>query len=830
MPDRAGTIERLAIEVALALDQAAGRLAPGRVLETLVQLGTAFPEELLARQSLVTAIGVSSGTATAMIGTLGRLRTAIQNGDVAAIASAGLELAGQARQLLASFDGIATALRAEGPTLPGITAAQVDELTTDFRNKLRDLFVADHLDVITSVGATLTVLGVIDRQRRPGNPAEPTQPAYTAKRLRLDRLFDLVARPAALLRELYGWGDAGFDGTRLFEVLATLFDLLGVPAATAPGAPGQPAVFEAFAMDLAVDWTVSPPGLSILVALPITANVSRDIQLPHPAWRVELRSLGELPVGATGRLRPPFSLELNATAGPLDGEASARALGTFVEPAVLLALTGTTRVEASGLEAAIGVDMEATGAGGATRGELLLEGRVSGGAVVVAASDGDGFLSSILPADGLRSPFEVQFAWSTTDGLQLGGSAGLQLTVPLAGAAGPLTLHRLHLELGFGSGAGSAEVSLAAAAQLGPITVTAERFGVAGALSFPAAGGNLGLAEFGLAFKPPSGVGLDIDAGPISGGGFIAFDNGRYFGGLELRIYEITVSAFGIIDTKLPDGSRGFSFVILISAEFQPIQLGLGFTLNGVGGLLGINRTVSSQGLEKVFASKELDAILFPRDVVQRAPEIIEALQTVFPPAEDHQVFGPMAKIGWGTPTLVTADLALLLNLPERVLRVLGLVRADLPRKKQDEGRSLVSLRMAVKGLLDFPNKRFELDAFLHDSKVGGFDVSGDMALRLGWGDRPNFLLSLGGFHKDYTPPPNFPALNRLAVELGINGNPTITLSGYLAVTSNTVQVGDRCASWRTRRISRSGRRFRPTPSSCSRRSPSPPRWMRAFT
>jgi hypothetical protein len=64
------------------------------------------------------------------------------------------------------------------------------------------------------------------------------------------------------------------------------------------------------------------------------------------------------------------------------------------------------------------------------------------------------------------------------------------------------------------------------------------------------------------------------------------------------------------------------------------------------------------------------------------------------------------------------------------------------------------------------------------------------MAMRLGWGDRPNFLLSLGGFHKDYTPPPNFPALNRLAVELGINGNPTITLSGYLAVTSNTVQVG----------------------------------------
>jgi hypothetical protein len=39
------------------------------------------------------------------------------------------------------------------------------------------------------------------------------------------------------------------------------------------------------------------------------------------------------------------------------------------------------------------------------------------------------------------------------------------------------------------------------------------------------------------------------------------------------------------------------SFVVLISAEFTPIQLGFGFTLVGVGGLLGINRSVAAEAL-----------------------------------------------------------------------------------------------------------------------------------------------------------------------------------------------------------------------------------------
>ena len=41
------------------------------------------------------------------------------------------------------------------------------------------------------------------------------------------------------------------------------------------------------------------------------------------------------------------------------------------------------------------------------------------------------------------------------------------------------------------------------------------------ATSFPSGGGNLGPAELELAFKPPNGVGLSLEAGGVTGGGFL---------------------------------------------------------------------------------------------------------------------------------------------------------------------------------------------------------------------------------------------------------------------------------------------------------------------
>ena len=82
----------------------------------------------------------------------------------------------------------------------------------------------------------------------------------------------------------------------------------------------------------------------------------------------------------------------------------------------------------------------------------------------------------------------------------------------------------------------------------------------------------------------------------------------------------------------MPDGSPGFSLLIIITAEFGTgIQLGFGFTLLGVGGLLGLNRTMRLQPLMEGVRTGAIDSVMFPRDVVANAPRIISDLRDVLP-------------------------------------------------------------------------------------------------------------------------------------------------------------------------------------------------------
>ena len=77
------------------------------------------------------------------------------------------------------------------------------------------------------------------------------------------------------------------------------------------------------------------------------------------------------------------------------------------------------------------------------------------------------------------------------------------------------------------------------------------------------------------------------------------------------------------------------------------------------------------------------------------------------------------------------------------------------------------------------------------------FTLTGDMAVRIYWGDNANFLLTVGGFHPAFSPPPmGLGTLRRLAIVL-FSGNPDLRAEAYFAVTSNTVQFGaqDRAAA-----------------------------------
>jgi hypothetical protein len=321
--------------------------------------------------------------------------------------------------------------------------------------------------------------------------------------------------------------------------------------------------------------------------------------------------------------------------------------------------------------------------------------------------------------------------------------------------------------------------------RLGPITATIDRLG------FAAAGGARDREPPTFGYRGPSGIGLLIDSEPVVGGGYLFADRaaGLYAGTLQLEIKGLTLQAVGVITTKMPDGTPGFSLLVIITGEFPAVNLGFGFRLTGAGGLLAYNRTANVEALRAGLKNRSLDAVLFPENPVADAPRIVSTLQTVMPPRDGQYMAGPVAQIVWGVPTILTLELAVVLEAPSpwRLL-ILGQIRALLPHTD----RVLVRLQMDVLGVVDWDRDEMAIDAVLYDSFVLTYALTGDMALRARWGRDPSFLLAVGGFNPNFAPPAAFPTLARAAMTVSRGDSTRLRLEAYFALTSNTAQVGAR--------------------------------------
>ena len=212
------------------------------------------------------------------------------------------------------------------------------------------------------------------------------------------------------------------------------------------------------------------------------------------------------------------------------------------------------------------------------------------------------------------------------------------------------------------------------------------------------------------------------------------------------------MSAIGLINTKMPDGSPGFSLLIIITADFGAgIQLGFGFTLNAVGGLLGLNRAMLFQPLMDGVRTGAIDSVMFPQDVVANAPRIISDLRAIFPPQQGTFLIGPMAKLGWGEPTLVSLSLGRHHRDPARRHRDPRRAAAGAARRRRSPSSCC---RSTSPGALEFDKQRLYFFASLFDSHILFITIEGEMGLLFAWGDDANFVVTVGGFHPQFNPPP----------------------------------------------------------------------------
>jgi hypothetical protein len=449
------------------------------------------------------------------------------------------------------------------------------------------------------------------------------------------------------------------------------------------------------------------------------------------------------------------------------------------EELVLIGKPGATRVSLLSISLRIVADYSEDGV------ELKIESPSKGRLLL---SPQGGFLSEVIPED-IEFDFDATVGWSLADGLYFEGGGTIEATIPLHLDLGFAELKELFLAVNPEVDEGDIAIETAASPKisLGPVTGSVRRMGLAANVTVNQDGEGAPLAV-DVGFRPPDGIGLSVDAGPVTGGGFLQFEpeKNRYAGGLELQFSSWGLTVVGLLKTELP-GTDGYSLLLLVTADLPQIQLGFGFVLTGIGGLAGIHRGFKPKPLGKAVRSGNLDSVLFPENVVENADQIITDLRAIFPPKADKHVFGPMLRLGWGTPVIIKAEMGVLVAVPDWKIALLGKFMLDLP----DEEVALIDVNLAVVGFLDIPGERLSIDASLYDSRIVSWTVSGDMAMRLSWGAESRFMLSLGGFHPRYEPPKGFPELDRIKASMSPpSGNPRLEYSGYLAVTPNTFQIG----------------------------------------
>jgi hypothetical protein len=786
MADHNGTLGTIADAAASLLRPLDERVEGGDLRVLLADLGLSLPASVDGNAALVAASKSLLQRLQDLPSISHALATAIKDENIAQILAKALELAAGVLNVVKDVEKLGTAIKGLPGT--GIPAPELNAFAEQLPTRLIDYLVVRNLEGIPGLGDALDFIGFVERADVPA--ADAQHPPFTRRAIHVDQLTKFLTDSAAHLKAKYQWGDPAFTGLPLLQKLAALLGRAGVPAildATGP-APVLDVVF------LEIRPKLDEKALTLRIAHPLDVDTAQP--WVQDDWQLKVLLNTKLDIGVEVVIRPDDGVTLTPVGTtPVQGDLALEWTGGKPDgpPYLILGEPGGSRVEAKQLVARAGVGFAWNAAANRGEGALKISALIKGGKFAISLANADGFLGKILGGFGLESEFDVGLGYSTRDGVFFAGSATLDIQLPLHVQLGPVEISALTLTVGFAGNTFPIGLRTDIKAALGPLQGLVEQIGIGVDLSFPNdRKGNAGPVDFKLKFLPPKGIALSLDVGVVKGGGylFIDPDRGEYAGALELSLFGVvTIKAIGIISTKLPDGSKGFSLIIIMSVEFAiGIQLGFGFTLLAVGGLFGLNRTAKLDALAAGIRSGAIESVMFPRDIIANAPKIISDLRAFFAPEEGKFLIGPMVKLGWGTPTLVSLSLGIIMEIPGNIA-IVGVLQVALPTADAP----LIRLQVNFIGAIEFDRKRIWFFAALYDSRIVFLTIDGEMGLLLAFGDDANFVISVGGFHPQFSPPPlPFPSPRRVAVSLRSTPISRINIEAYFAVTSNTVQFGAR--------------------------------------
>ncbi len=787
MASTAGTLETVCLELGKLLKPLENILDPN--MFTL--LGVQCPTVVATDTNVNAKLAAAKTAAGALDSDITSLSGAIGSDNVGSIVSSALPMLTHIAALISGLADVGTAIAAASATLSPSDKLLVQDLSENMALRTMEYMIVGYFrDNKPALTEIFSLLGIMDIESAQPTTLDTDQNfgLTIPRRFYLARIPTLLNNPVQYLSQVFAWNTGSFDGLALLKKIQLLLRDLNLPSVL-DKPDGIHYALEAYMFMLEADASTSPSGLRFEFSLPGAGTYDGQDSF-STSWQGTVHTVSNFSAGLSATVTPPFTINLHPASGTADLTLQLGLKGQKpgTDPMILLGETGGSALQAQSISGSLEIDTSLGAAGGAVVPQINLS--LDQGKLIIDFSKGDGFIQKLLSGVNMEADFSVSGSWNPTDGLRLAGQAGVEILIPLHIDLSVVIINGLYFSITFSTNP-PVQIGLTTqlTANLGPLVATVDHMGVNINILFPPDGkGRLGLADIDFAFAPPKGVGLAVNTGLITGGGYLYLDSakGEYYGALELEFTDLfSLKAVGIINTKMPDGTPGFSLLIIITADFIPIQLGFGFTLNGVGGLLGLNRTMDVDALKEGVKTGAIQSVLFPQDIIANIDKIVSDLEQIFPAYDGHFIVGPMGELGWAD--IITLEIGILIEIPDPKIAILGVLKALIP----SEDAPLLRIQVNFLGLIDFGNQLILFNASLYDSNLLVFTLTGDMAFRLCWGDHPYFLLSVGGFNPAFKDaPPDLQNMARLGISLLNNDYIQLSVTCYFAVTSNSVQFG----------------------------------------
>jgi len=297
-----------------------------------------------------------------------------------------------------------------------------------------------------------------------------------------------------------------------------------------------------------------------------------------------------------------------------------------------------------------------------------------------------------------------------------------------------------------------------------------------------------GLPPIVAGLKPPTDAAGSVAAGPVVVTGGLHTEPDGWSGSLSAQVGVVSAGALAL----LADSSGTTAFAAVLGARFTPgIQLGFGFEISSLGGVVGINVAADADALRAALSSGAALGLFFPAAPAAAADRRarLQVLTKVFPVRDGSMVAGPSAELTWlqvAGQSALRLSLVALLELPRGRFLLLGRAAVAIP--------VVLDLQLDVMGEIDPAAGLMAVDLAVVSGRMFGLlRVDGTAAMRVRTSDPAAALFTLGGFYPGFRADiPGLPPQRRLSIGTDLPLPLTFRYEGYLAVTDGTFQAGAR--------------------------------------